>query len=62
MTRTGICPLFLMMLAGCASENLYEGLRMRETTLDALTHRSASSRVPSYQDYEAERKKLLKHK
>ncbi len=35
---------------------------MRETTLDPLTHRSASSRVPSYQDYEAERKKLLKHK
>ena len=61
MLKTGICFLFLTMLGGCASEKLYEGLRLREATRDPI-QQSASSRLSSYQDYEAERKKLLERK
>ncbi|MDG4554504.1 MAG: hypothetical protein P9E24_09700 [Candidatus Competibacter sp.] len=54
----------LSLLAGCASNeriygNIYEGLKTRE----AIVHPSAEQKSPeksmSYQEYEAERKKLL---
>lgn len=54
----------LGLLAGCANServhgNIYEGLRTRE----AIVHPSAEQKPPeksmSYQEYEAERKKLL---
>ena len=54
----------LSLLAGCASNervygNIYEGLKTRE----AIVHPSAEQKPPeksmSYQEYEAERKKLL---
>lgn len=54
----------LALLAGCANServygNIYEGLKTRE----AIVHPSAEQKPPeksmSYQEYEAERKKLL---
>lgn len=60
---TALCA-HLTLLAGCASQerlygNVYEGLKTRET----LVHPSVAAKPPkksmSYQEYEAERKKLL---
>jgi hypothetical protein len=47
------------MLAACASENLYEGFKTREAMRDPLAQPGGGSVLPSYQDYEAERTRLL---
>jgi hypothetical protein len=47
------------MLAACATENLYEGFKERETMRDPLARPGGGSVLPAYQDYEAERARLL---
>jgi hypothetical protein len=54
-----VALLFATVLAGCAAEPVYEGLRNRETLRNAPPDSVPRSGLPSYQDYEAERKKLL---
>jgi len=47
------------MLAACASETLYQGFKSREATRDPLAQQGERSVLPSYQDYQNERSKLL---
>jgi len=54
----------LSLLAGCASSeivygNIYEGLKTREQIVDPSVEQKPSEKSMSYQEYEAERKKLL---
>ena len=51
--------IFCAMLAACASENLYEGFKARETTRDPVAGPRSTSTLPAYRDYEAERSRLL---
>jgi hypothetical protein len=46
------------LLAGCSAGNVYEGVRQREAVKNTPPEPAPASRLPSYQDYEAERKKL----
>ena len=60
----GISVLFIAVLAGCAGGEriyggAYEGLKTREAVRNPTSEPGAASKLPSYQDYEAERKKLL---
>jgi len=45
-------------LAGCSAGSVYEGVRQREAIKNTPPEPAPASRLPSYQDYEAERKKL----
>lgn len=57
--KTAALLLLATLLTACASENIYEGLRAREAVRNpAPDARPAPQSSPSYQDYEAERKKL----
>lgn len=54
----------LSLLAGCASRErvyggIYEGLRIRQAIVHPSTEQGPHERTMSYQEYEAERKKLL---
>ena len=54
-----ICTrLSILLVAGCASENIYEGLKSREELQNPSSDRVPGPKLPSYQDYETERKKL----
>jgi hypothetical protein len=46
------------LFAGCSAGNVYEGVRQREAAKNTPPEPAPASRLPSYQDYEAERKKL----
>jgi type IV pilus biogenesis protein CpaD/CtpE len=73
-TRTGMRTVLtialcadLSLLAGCASRErvygaIYEGLRTREAIVRPSTAQRPPERTISYQEYEAERKKLLENK
>jgi len=58
--RTLIAPLLLLaaLLAACSAGNVYEGVRQREVVKNAPPEPAPASQLPSYQDYEAERKRL----
>ena len=54
----------LGLLAGCANServygNLYEGLKTREAIVHPSAEQKPAEKSVSYQEYEAERKKLL---
>ncbi len=54
----------LGLLAGCANServygNIYEGLKTREATVHPSAEQKPVDKSTSYQEYEAERKKLL---
>lgn len=54
----------LGLLAGCAHTeryygNVYEGLKAREATVHPSVAQKPAEKSMSYQEYEAERKKLL---
>ena len=63
-TPSGIATglVVLTTLGGCASENFYEGMRVREATRDPMTSQQSRSGAPSYSAYQAERRKLLEEK
>ena len=46
------------LLAGCSAGNVYEGVRQREAVKNVPPEPAPAPQLPSYQDYEAERKKL----
>jgi len=53
--------LLAAMLVACASENLYEGFKARETMRDHMaTGPIAPSKLPSPHHYEAERRELTR--
>jgi hypothetical protein len=57
----------LGLLAGCANSeryysNVYEGLKAREAIVHPSAEPRPAQRSMSYQEYEAERKKLLEGK
>ena len=56
--RIPIALLLAALLAGCTAGSVYEGVRQREAVKNAPPEPAPASRLPSYQDYEAERKKL----
>jgi hypothetical protein len=45
-------------LAGCSAGSVYEGVRQREAIKNVPPEPAPVQQLPSYQDYEAERKKL----
>jgi len=54
-----LVPLFFATLvAGCSAGNVYEGVRQREAMKNTPPEPAPAPRLPSYQDYETERKKL----
>jgi hypothetical protein len=54
-----LAPLLLVAaLGGCAAEPVYEGARTHQTAGSLPSDPAPRARLPSYQDYEAERKKL----
>jgi uncharacterized protein HemX len=57
--RTLIAPLLLLaaLLAACSAGHVYEGVR-QQAVKTAPPEQAPASQLPSYQDYEAERKKL----
>lgn len=55
---------YLSLLAGCASServygNIYEGLKTREQIVHPSVEQKPPEKSMSYQEYDAERKKLL---
>jgi len=60
LNRIVLAMLLLLaaVLAGCSAGNVYEGVRQREAVKNTPPEPAPASRLPSYQDYEAERKKL----
>ena len=55
---------YLSLLAGCASNeriygNIYEGLKTREAIVHPSAEQKPLEKSMSYQEYEAERKRLL---
>jgi len=46
------------LLAGCGAGSVYEGVRQREAVKNVPPEPAPAPQLPSYQDYEAERKKL----
>lgn len=56
--------LCVHLLAGCANSehyygNIYEGLKTREAIVHPSVEQNPAEKFMSYQEYEAERKKLL---
>lgn len=47
------------MLAACATENLYEGFKTREAMRDPLGQQARAPALPAFQDYDAERARLV---
>jgi len=60
LNRIALALLLLAagLVAGCSAGNVYEGVRHREAVKNTPPEPAPASRLPSYQDYEAERKKL----
>ena len=56
--KYGVVLFFAMLLAGCSTGNVYDGVRQREAVKNAPPEPAPASQLPSRQDYEAERKKL----
>lgn len=57
---------YLGVLAGCTSServygNIYEGLKTREAIVHPSIEQKPAEKSMSYQEYEAERKKLLEN-
>jgi hypothetical protein len=54
------------LLAGCTSEsvygNIFEGLKTRETIVHPSAEQKPAEKSMTYQEYQAERKKLLENK
>lgn len=55
---------YLGFLTGCANServyaNIYEGLKMRNAIINPSVEQKPAEKSMSYQEYEAERKKLL---
>jgi hypothetical protein len=54
------------LLAGCTSDsvygNIFQGLKTRETIVHPSAEQIPTEKSMSYQEYEAERKKLLENK
>jgi hypothetical protein len=46
------------LLAGCSAGSVYEGVRQHEAIKNVPPEPAPVLQLPSYQDYEAERKKL----
>ncbi|TCV80114.1 hypothetical protein [Sulfurirhabdus autotrophica] len=54
----------ILLLSGCANKetayaNIYEGLKTRNVIMNPVSEQKPSDKSMSYQEYEAERKKLL---
>jgi len=64
LNRIVLAMLLLLaaVLAGCSAgnvyEGVYEGVRHRDAVKNVPPEPAPASRLPSFQDYEAERKKL----
>jgi hypothetical protein len=60
LNRIVLAMLLLLaaVLAGCSAGNVYEGVRQREAIKNVPPEPAPAQQLPSYQDYEAERKKL----
>ena len=58
LNRMALLLLAAGLLAGCSAGNVYEGVKQREAVKNTPPEPASASRLPSYQDYEAERKKL----
>jgi hypothetical protein len=56
--RTLVVLLLVTLLASCSAGNVYEGVRQRDAVKGAPPEPAPAPQLPSYQDYEAERKKL----
>jgi hypothetical protein len=61
---TIVLCVHLGLLAGCANSeryygNIYEGLKAREAIVHPSIEQKPAEKSMSYQEYEAERKKLL---
>jgi len=62
-TAIPLC-IFVGLFAGCANSerinaSIYEGLKTRNTIINPSAERKPGEKSMSYQEYEAERKKLL---
>jgi len=49
---------FATLFCGCSVGNVYEGVRQRDAVRNVPPEPAPAPQMPSYQDYEAERKKL----
>ena len=60
LNRIALALLLLAagLLAGCSAGNVYEGVRQRDAVKNVPPEPVPVLQLPSYQDYEAERKKL----
>ena len=57
--KTALLLLLACALSGCAPANVYEGLKTRETARNPTPDPVPASQLPPYDQYDAERKKLL---
>jgi hypothetical protein len=56
--KTLVALFFVTLLSGCSAGNVYEGVRQREAVKNIPPEPAPAPQLPSYQDYEVERKKL----
>lgn len=62
--RASLAIVFCALIAGCADSkpyygNVYEGLKTRDALLHPSVGQKPAAKSMSYQEYEAERKRLL---
>ena len=58
LNRIVLLQLAAVLLAGCSTGNVYEGVRQRDAVKNVPPEPAPAPQLPSRQDYEAERKKL----
>ena len=58
LNRMALLLLAAGLVAGCSAGSVYEGVRQREMVKNVPPEPAPAPQLPSYQDYEAERKKL----
>ena len=58
LNRIVLLQLAAVLLAGCSTGNVYEGVRQRDAVKNVPPEPAPAPQLPSHQDYEAERKKL----
>ena len=60
LNRIALALLLLaaVLLAGCNTGNVYEGVRQRDAVKNVPPEPAPAPQLPSHQDYEAERKRL----
>lgn len=58
LNRIVLLQLAAVLLAGCSTGNVYEGVRQRDAVKNVPPEPAPAPQLPSRQDYEAERIKL----